>query len=388
MPNTKNGPIRILHVLGGMTLGGVESWLVDVLRHTDRDRFRMDFLVHTAEPCVYDDDVRALGGTIIPCLEPTRPLRYARNFKRVMREHGPYDVIHSHVHHYSGYVLRLAQQAGIPIRIAHGHSNRSQREAQVGWRRRGYLRLMEHWIAQHATVGLAVSQAVAADLFGPRWQDDPRWRVQHIGIDFAPFHAAVDADALRAELGIAPGDFVIGHVGRFVEAKNHAFLVEIAAAVAARDPCARLLLVGDGPLRAAVEQQISRMGLDTRVIFAGVRSDVPQLLRRAMDVLVFPSVYEGLPVAIVEAQAAGLPCVMSDIVTEESDVIEPLLRRISLRRSAVEWADAILATRAAASIPTQSEALALVEKTSFNIHRNLKQLEHIYTARQPQECTP
>jgi glycosyltransferase involved in cell wall biosynthesis len=372
------GRVRILQVLGALNVGGVETWLLDVLRYIDRDHFGIDFLVHTAQPSAYDDDVRALGSTIIAGLHPGRPWLYARTFKRILRKHGPYDVVHSHVHHYSGYVLRLAQQAGVRVRIAHCHSDRAQREAHASVLRRGYLTLMEHWIAHHATVGLAASRAAARDLFGAAWEANPRWRVLHCARDLQQFQATVDPGAVRAELGLPLDAFVIGHVGSFINAKNHTFLVDIACEVAARDPHTWVLLVGDGPLSPAIRQQVAQVGLADRVVFAGTRSDVPQLMQGAMDVFVFPSLFEGLGLVLVEAQAAGLPCVSSAAIPEEADVVKPLVRRVSLAQPASAWAEVILAARAAGPGVTRQEALALVTHSSFNMRTNIEHLERIY----------
>jgi len=371
-------PIRILHVLGGMVRGGVETWLMHVLRHIDRERFRMDFLVHTTQPCAYDDEIRALGSQIIPCLDPPRPWMYAHNFKRALREHGPYDVVHSHVHHYSGYVLRLAQQAGVPVRMAHSHNDTSPVEANAGLMRRGYLTLMKRWITQHATVGLAASPLAAADLFGPVREADPRWQILHYGIDLTLFQGHIDPVAARAELNIPAEAFVMGHVGRFTEQKNHAFLVDIVIEVAKREPRTRLLLVGDGSLRPAIEQQVAQTDLTDRVIFAGLRADVPRLMRGVMDVFVLPSFYEGLPLVGIEAQAAGLPVILSDAITEEVDRVRPLVWRLSLSQPASAWAEAILKMRDDAPAITQQNALAVIEKSSFNIQTSVKSLAEVY----------
>jgi len=372
------GPIRILHVLGGMVRGGVETWLMHILRHIDREHFRMDFLVHTTQPCAYDDEIRALGSQIIPCLDPPRPWLYAHNFKRILREHGPYDIVHSHVHHYSGYVLRLAQQAGVPVRMAHSHNDTSPVEAGAGLMRRGYLTLMKRWIAQHATVGLAASRLAAADLFGPVWEADPRWQILYYGIDLTPFQGYINPVAVRAELNIPAEVFVMGHVGRFAEQKNHAFLVDIVIEVAKREPRTRLLLVGDGSLRPAIEQKVAQADLTDRVIFAGLRADVPRLMRGVMDVFVLPSFYEGLPLVGIEAQAAGLPVILSDAITEEVDRVRPLVQRLSLSQPASAWAEAILTMRDAAPAITQQEALAVIEKSSFNIQTSVKSLAEVY----------
>jgi len=371
-------PIRILHVVGGMVRDGVETWLMHVLRHIDREHFRMDFLVHTTQPCAYDDEIRALGSQIIPCLHPSQPWLYARNFRRVVREHGPYDIVHSHVLHYSGYILRLAQQAGVPVRIAHSHSDTSRLQAQAGLLRHGYLTLMKRWIARHATVGLAVSRQAAAGLFGPAWESHPRWQILHYGIDLAPFQGHIDPVAVRAELDVPAEAFVIGHVGRFVEVKNHAFLVDIAAEVAKREPRMCLLLVGDGPLRPTIKQKVAQVGLADQVVFIGSRPDVPRLMLGAMDVLLLPSHYEGLGLVLIEAQTAGLPCVFSDVVPEEAGVVKPLMRRLSLSQPASVWAEVILAVRDAAPAITQQEALAVIEKSSFNIQTSVKSLAEVY----------
>lgn len=372
--------IRILHVVGGMDRGGIETWLMHILRHIDRDRFQMDFLVHTTKPCAYDDEIRALGSQIIPCLSPSKPWLYARNFKRILREKGPYDVIHSHVHHFSGYVLRLAKQLGIHTCIAHSHNDTSAVEERALWYRRGYLTLTKMWIAHYASLGLGCSRKAAANLFGLDWQSDPRWQILYYGINLNPLRDRIDPVALRSELGIPSDAFVIGHVGRFAEQKNHLFLLEIAAEVAKHEPKMRLLLVGEGSLRPNIEQKVLQLGLSDRVIFTGSRPDVPHLMRGVMDVFLFPSLHEGLGLVLIEAQAAGLPCIFSNVVPEEANAIKPLVQRISLSQPVSEWVQGVLQHREMRSTITQSDGLAQVETSPFNIETSVKQLESIYQA--------
>jgi glycosyltransferase involved in cell wall biosynthesis len=371
-------PIRILHVIGGMVRGGIETWLMHILRHIDRDRFHMDFLVHRTDPCAYDDEIRSLGSRIIPCpLDRWRPWVYAANFNRILREYGPYDLVHSHVHHFSGYVLRLAKQAGVPLCIAHSHNDTSS-EAKARLYRHLYRRLTQWWISRYATVGLGCSCLAAADLFGCKWESDPRWQILYYGIDLTPFRDGIDRDAVRRELGIPIDAFVIGHVGRFVEQKNHEFLIEIAAEVAKREPKMHLLLLGEGVLRSQIEQKVEQMGLSDRVTFAGTRCDIPRLMRGAMDVFLLPSLFEGLPVVGIEAQAAGLPFILSDTITREVEILKPLVKWLSLSQPAVAWAEIILNHRDTASTITQSDALAVVETSPFNINVSVKQLENIF----------
>lgn len=378
--STKQRPIRILHVVGGMNRGGVETWLMHVLRHIDRDRFQMDFLVHTEKPCPYDDEARALGSKIIPCLSPSKPWLYGRNFKRILREYGPYDIVHSHVHHFSGYVLYLAKQAGVPVRIAHSHNDTSAIDAKAGLHRQLYLSLTKWSISWCSTVGLGCSCNAVADLFGAAWKTDTRWQVLDYGVDLKPFYDRVDSIGVRAELGIPADAFVIGHIGRFETQKNHLFLLEIAAEVAKQEQKMHLLLIGDGSLRSDIEQKVVQMGLSDRVTFAGNRSDVPRLMLKAVDVFLFPSLHEGLGLVLIEAQAAGLPCVFSDVVPEEADLVRPLLQRISLSKSASIWAEAVRSARSNASAISQRDALAIVENTPFNIAASVKKLTEVYEA--------
>ncbi len=314
-------PIRILHVVRGMNPGGVETWLMHVLRHIDRRKFQFDFLTHTRDRCFYDQEIQHLGGRIIPCMHPSWPWCYAKNFSRALSLFGPYDVVHSHVHHFSGFVLTLAARANVPIRIAHSHNDLSTVDRRAGIMRRLYLTLSKRLIARHATVGLACSNLAAAALFDAAWQTDPRFKVLYCGIDLKPFQESVDREHVRKELGLPPEAFVCGHVGRFAEQKNHDFLVDIFSLVAKDLPKASLLLIGDGPLRTKIEEKVRRLGLDDRVIFAGVRADVPRLMLGAMDCFVFPSFHEGLPLVLLEAQAANLPCIISNTISDEVDCI-------------------------------------------------------------------
>ncbi|SRR5579883_676844 len=371
-------PIRILHVVGGMNRGGIETWLMHILRHIDRDLFQMDFLVHTKEVCAYDEEIRAIGSKIIPCLEPSQPWLYALNFLRILREYGAYDIVHSHVHHFSGFVLRLAQQAGVPNRIAHSHLDSSLLEAKARWHRQLYLALTQQWITHYATVGVAASHQAGVNLFGTTWNTKELYQILYCAIDLQAFHEQVDRLAVRTELGIPANAFVIGHVGRFNPQKNHQFLIEIALEMSKQEPNMRFLLVGDGLLRANLMQKVSDLNLSDYVIFAGTRPDIPQLMLGAMDAFILPSLYEGLPLVLMEAQAAGLPCIFADVIPQEVEVIKPLLHPMSLSQPPVQWAEKILAVKQVKSKITQSEALSLVEQSPFNIHTSVQQLERMY----------
>ncbi len=368
---------RVLHVIGRMDRAGAETLLMHVLRNIDREAFQTDIVVHTAEPGAYDDEIRSLGVGVLPCLSPSRPRSYTRNLARIMREHGPYDIVHSHIHHFSGLVLLVAQQAGIPARVVHSHRGCGPK-SPASLPRRVYLNLARRLIDRYATAGVAVSASAAEDLFGSGWESDPRWRILRLGIDLAPFESPVSSSAVRAELGIPEDAFVIGHVGRLAPEKNHDLLVRIASEVGRIEPKTWLLMVGDGPLRPDIERSVAAAGLSDRATFAGVRSDTARLMLGAVDVVVHPSFYEGLPLALVEAQAAGVPCVISDVIGPEVDAVSSLVRRLPLSDPPAVWAEAVAAARQPTFRVSWQEALEAVRDGPLNITNSVRDLERFY----------
>jgi glycosyltransferase involved in cell wall biosynthesis len=367
---------RVLHVVGAMNRGGVETWLMHVFRLMDRGRVQFDFLVHTAQHADYDDEIRALGGRILACPRTHSPWSYARRFRTILREAGPYRVVHSHVHHYSGFTLKLAAGAGVAVRIAHSHMDTPAQDASAGLPRRLYRELMTRWLGQYATLGLAASRKASDALFS-RLPRDGRWRVLHCGVDLAPFHASHDRATVRASLGLPADAFVVGHVGRFMAEKNHEFIVAVASALAKREPSLRLVLVGVGPTQARIRRLLADRGLEGRTLMAGSRDDVPRLLT-AMDCFLFPSHFEGLGLALVEAQAASLPCVISDRIPEEATVVPSLVHRLPLTATEDRWADAITSSREASAGVTARSVLASVEASRFNIRSSVQGLLDLY----------
>jgi glycosyltransferase involved in cell wall biosynthesis len=373
---------RILHVVSSMSRGGIESWLIHVLRAVDRESYQMDFLVQTDQPQAYDEEIRDLGGQIIPCLDHRKPWRFARSFAKALSANGPYDIVHSHTYYYTGYVLWVAARQGVPVRIAHSHNDKRADEARRGWLWRSYCEMMRLMIRRNATAGVAASQEAAEALFGSSWRLDQRFRVMYCGIDLEPFYKPHGKAKTRRSVGLPADALVIGHVGRFSSQKNHRFIVEIASQMLKSEPRARLLLVGDGPLRGTVEAQVHALDIADRVVFAGLRDDVPQLMLGAMDVFLFPSHYEGLGLVLLEAQAAGLPCVLSDHLPREVDVVSQLVHRLPLDASPMVWAKAV-ARAASERTVSQHEAACVVAASSFNIDKSVDALLRVYDESRP-----
>jgi glycosyltransferase involved in cell wall biosynthesis len=331
--------IRILHTLGSLDPGGVETWLLNILKYIDREHFQFDFCTFGSRAGLNAKEVERLGGKILRCPKGPNLLSFRRRFRKILRE-GNYDVVHSHVHLFSGALLRWAKAEGVPVRIAHSHTSRDDRPNTPP--RASYRRLMKSWIDRYATHGLAASRLAAAQLFGPEWESDTRFRVLYYGIELTPFQEPISREDVRGELGIPLDAPVVGHVGRFVQAKNHDFLMEIAGEILSRRPEIHFLLVGDGPLRPNIEAKARAMGLSGNMHFVGNRRDVPRLMRGAMDVFVLPSLWEGLPVTLIEAQAAGLRCIFSDVITGEANILTGQCVRLSLSVGVGEWVARIM----------------------------------------------
>jgi glycosyltransferase involved in cell wall biosynthesis len=364
--------VKVLQIVGGLRRAGTETWLLQVARRIDRSAIAMDFLVHGEEKGEYEEELRDLGFGILRTPMPGRYAAYLRSVGAAL-ERGGYDAVHSHLQHFSGVTTFLASRQEIPRRIVHSHLD-VQPDLARG-RKATYAWVMVRVIRRHATHRIAVSRRAAAALFGADWSHLPNTAVLSCGIDLAPFLEPADL-GLRASLGLRPEGLVIGHVGRFVEQKNHEMLLAIAAEVMCRDPGAQLLLVGEGPRRPQIENACADLGIRDRTIFAGSRTDVPEVLKSAIDVFVFPSRYEGLGLAVVEAQAAGVPCVIADHVPAEVVVLPELIHRQSLADRPAVWAAAVNRVR---HLHRGAAAAGRVSTSAYNIECSVKWLERLYT---------
>ena len=357
-------PIRVLQVVTHMNRGGLETMLMNYYRHIDRERVQFDFLVHRFERAAYDDEIESLGGIIhrLPRLVPWSP-SYLNALNQFFSSHPEYQIVHVHQDCLSSVALKAAKKHGIPVRIAHSHSSSQDKNLKY------LIKLFyKHFIPKYATHLLACGTQAGNWMFS--------------GHPFVILNNAIDASAysfdpilrqhVRTSLGVSSNIFLVGHVGRFSPPKNHIYLMDIFTELHKKEPNAVLLLVGDGELRQSIEQKVQALGLSDYVIFTGIRSDVNQLMQ-AMDVFVFPSLYEGLPVTMVEAQAAGLPCFISDKVPPEC-ILTGLVTQIPLEESPEKWTKSIYSVRGSKRTDTYSE----ITQAGFDIRKNAAWLEGFY----------
>jgi glycosyltransferase involved in cell wall biosynthesis len=303
-------PIRILHVVGAMNAGGVETWLMHMLRFMDPQKFRMDFLVHTTNACFYDDEIRSLGGKIIPCLHPSKPWIYSQNFKQVLREHGPYDIVHSQLYLFDGFVVRVAHQEKIPVVISHIHPLQDINGGN--FLRPAYQWLMCKWIEKYTTHILCPSNSTAERFRSICNISGKQTAILYNGVDLKRFLKTVDRNAIRQSFGLPTDKPIVIYVARFDPHKNQQQMIRIADRINQHAAKVHFVMVGsNGPLLESTKELVKdRPDIS---LLTGIK-DISELLNAA-DLFLFPSLEEGFGVVAIEAAAAGLPIVATNLPT-------------------------------------------------------------------------
>lgn len=330
-------PIKILHVVGSMDKGGVQSFLMEVLRNTDPTQIQFFFLCDENESNGYEDEIHNLGGKIltVPSLTDSGPFKYVRNVQRIIQENG-IQALHAHIYLASVFSLFAAKWKKIPIRIAHSHSSRDESNASLS--RRFYITFSKMLINKLTSLNLSCGESAGKSLFG----DNHFFPVKNgIAIEQFAFDNKKRAE-IRQELGIDDEVTVLLHVGRFIGVKNHQFLLKIFEKYLANDAEAKLVLVGDGPLLSEIKQAVSDLGIDKSVLFLGVRDDV-KFIYSIGDLLLLPSISEGFPLTLLEAQANGLPSLVSTGVPSEVNLHKEIVQFKPLSDSLDSWVVAIKA---------------------------------------------
>lgn len=360
-------PIRILHVIGIMNRGGAENMIMNLYRNIDRTKIQFDFVENTNEHAAFDEEIQSLGGRIYHCprYKGKNHFAYTKWWNDFFIAHAKeYPIVHGHLGSTAAIYLSIAKKYGA-YTIAHSHS--------TGFGSMIY-RLFAYptrYVADHF---FTCSRDAGVSRYGKKVGNNLSiCQVLNNAIDTQKFVFTAEAKRqMRATLHISENMLVIGHVGRFVGAKNHLFLIDVFRRIHDKERNSVLLLVGDGELRPVIEQRIAEYGLTECVIFAGVQSDVHRFYQ-AMDVFVFPSIYEGLGIAAIESQAAGLPCCVADTLPNEVAVTD-LLQFRPLEDGADQWAEWVF-SRAKES---RRDTLEAIRNAGYDISSTSVWLENFY----------
>ena len=332
--------IRVLQVMGGMNRRGAETFIMNIYRKIDRTKVQFDFLVYTDDKQDYEDEIVSLGGRVIhmPCETGIKAILSISKFKQVMSENGPYQIIHIQTLLNSMWPLLALPKSSSVVRIVHSHNTHNK--SIMSGVQFLYEKMAKHVIRTRTQVMLACGVEAGEYLFGEKFCNEGI--VLNNGIDL-DIHAVCNKHAVAAirEKYDLNGKLVIGNVARFNEVKNHPFMVKIAQSLKKIGVPFRMLFVGNGDGEGVIRQLVKENDLEQEIIFTGLRSDISDLMF-TFDVFLMPSHFEGNPVTLVEAQAAGLPCVISDVITEKMDMGLGLINKRSLQDAPTAWADAII----------------------------------------------
>ena len=310
--NKKQQPIVVAQIMGKWVGGGVEAVIMNYYRHIDRTKVQFDFICDEDSTNIPYDEIKKLGGNVIVCPPYQKIFKYMRFLKKLFREK-KYRIVHSNINTLSVFPLKAAKKAGVKVRIAHSHSTSNPKE----WKKNLIKNILRPFSRKYATDYFACGELAGRYLFGDNAYDGGKVTIIHNAIDVDEFDFDPAArKKLRREIGLSDNDFVIGHIGRFVEQKNHRYLIDVFAEIKKKKTNAKLVLVGQGPLKNYIKEKTKKLGLEKEVFFLGQRNDTNKLYS-IFDVFCLPSLYEGLPVVGVEAQINGLPCVFSNTITKE-----------------------------------------------------------------------
>lgn len=361
--------IRVLHVVDDMSLGGAESRIMDLYRNIDTSQVQFDFAVHETESACFDSEIRERGGRIY--IWPKCGLRtfvqYVKEVNSFFKKHPEYQIVHGHITSYGMVYQLIAKRNGVKTRIGHARSSSTERNFK------GFLtKLMVKPLKYCVNTYFACSFLAGQFVFGKKLMQAGKVRIINNAIDSSKFRfSGSNRELVRQELGLTD-ELIVGHVGNFRYAKNHGFLLEVFKQIHKVREDAVLLLVGDGKLRDQIVQKARSLGIFEKVIFTGKRMDVAPFFS-AMDILIFPSFYEGLPGAVVEAQAAGLRCLVADTVSKEVGFTE-LISFLGLQEGADLWASRALENL---DYPRRDMYHEIVS-AGFDIKSTAKELQEFY----------
>ena len=359
--------IRVLQMIGSLNVGGSQTMIMNIYRNIDRERMQFDFILDHPDETYFAEDVKALGARIynMPVFRGTNAGEIRRDWDNFLRAHPDYKVLHSHVRSYASLYLPVAKKHGLKT-IIHSHNTSTGTGLTATVKN-----VLQRPLRDQADILMACSTEAGRWLYGEKACQSDRFIFLPNAVDTRRF-APDEGKRLRAreELGLT-GRFVIGHVGRFNEAKNHTFLLDIFKTVHDRRPDAALLLVGEGALQMEMAEKAVALGIADDVIMTGNRNDVPELLN-AMDVFCFPSLWEGLPVTLIEAQAAGLPCLISDTISTDVDV-SPLVKRLAPENAEI-WADALLDPALA-----KRDVSDYIRRAGFDVQASAQMMFELYS---------
>lgn len=362
-------PIRVAQIIGKWLGGGVEAVVMNYYRHIDRTKIQFDFICDDDSTNIPYEEIESMGGRVILIPPYQKVMKYLKELKRVLEE-GNYKIVHSHINALSVFSLRSAKKASVSVRIAHSHSTTNK----IEWKKNLLKNILKPFSKVYATHYFCCTEHAGRWLFGNRTFDEGKVSVLNNAIDLSKFKYNPEIRTLkRKELGINDDMLVIGHIGRFVQQKNHSYVIDIFNEVHKKKNNSVLILVGQGPLQTEIEDKVRKLDLVDSVKFLGQRDDVHELYQ-VFDIFILPSLYEGLGVVLIEAQCSGCYCLASTEVPGVAKVTGNI-EFMSLGQKPIDWALRIL--RKETHKKASGCELEIME-SGYGIKNEVKKLEYFY----------
>lgn len=363
--------IRILQVVSNMSRAGIETMLMNYYRKIDRNKIQFDFLCNKADIGEYEEEIISLGGRIYrtPGLNPFKYWKYLAYMDKLFIDHPEWKIIHAHNDAFVAYSLFAAKRNNIPVRISHVHCASFPRSYKLP-----LALFCREMIPYCCTKKWACGRKAGEFYYGKKVIDDPQFHIHNNAIDINKYLFNKNRRERIREKYNLKDCLVIGHVGRFDYQKNHEFLINVFADIIKKDPSTRLILLGDGHFKERIIAKVKSLCLENYVIFTGSVSNTNDFYQ-AFDVFVMPSRWEGLPVTSIEAQASDLPCVFSDTITDEVNIL-PTNQFLSLKLPISEWSNKIL--NAIYNHTSRVDRYKEITNAGYNIDVQVKKLVDIY----------
>lgn len=360
--------IKIAQIIGKWVGGGVEAVVMNYYRNIDHSKIQFDFFCDEDSTNIPYEEIEKYGGKVILIPPYQKIFEYQKILKKELKKEN-YKIIHSHINTLSVFPLYAAKKVGIPIRIAHSHSTTNKKE----WKRNIIKQLLRPFSKIYATDYMACSEHAGRWLFGNRAYDEGKVYLLNNAIDVNKFKYDENIrNKKRNELKIEKDTLVIGHVGRFVTTKNHAFLVNIFNEMHKKNKNTMLILIGKGPLENSIKKKISMLGIEDSVKLLGQINNTNEIYQ-AFDILILPSLYEGLGMVAIEAQCSGCPCICSRNVPKETKISD-IIEYVDLNDDVTIWINKIYKYKNIKRKSYEEET----SKNGYNVYTEVKKLEEKY----------
>ncbi|MFV8785214.1 glycosyltransferase [Aerococcus urinaeequi] len=364
---------KVLQVTGALNVGGLEIVAKNYYKYIDKTKYDFVYLAWKKEKNDLEQEILDMGAKVIYIDSPQNGyIKFYKDIIRVLEEHGPFDIVHSHMLFTSGWFMKAAYKMGVPIRIAHSHN--SQRAVKNSFFKNIYIKLMRFYLKKYANRIIGVNQIAGEALIG-RSEFQRKGIVLENGIQLSEYKFNEDTrQKTRERLSVSKDDILLGNVARVTKVKNQEFILDITKVLAEVSSKYKVIIIGEGDLEEELKRKAHTLNIEKNILFLGLQTNISDYLQ-AMDIFLLPSLHEGAPLSLIEAQASKLPCITSDRVPDDTKLTENLMS-LPINEGTEIWVDHILSLKLN---NRDSRNISSLLESDYNIEISIQKLEKIYS---------